>query len=144
MQNWDDLKYCLALDEFRTMTAAAKALGTNTATVSRRIERLTEEAGQPLFTRQNCQWMATTLGQELSAVARRIEERFHAAEINASILKHFAFNLRHILQPLKSSSIRLVRTVHKFHQGPERVRGRFLLRSYAGGLSALRTPSRSG
>lgn len=43
MQNWDDLKYCLALDEFRTMTAAAKALGTNTATVSRRIERLTEE-----------------------------------------------------------------------------------------------------
>ena len=54
MQNWDDLKYCLALDEFRTMTAAAKALGTNTATVSRRIERLTEEAGQPLFIRQNC------------------------------------------------------------------------------------------
>jgi len=87
MQNWDDLKYCLALDEFRTMTAAAKALGTNTATVSRRIERLTEEAGQPLFTRQNCQWMATTLGQELSAVARRIEERLHAAEINASILE---------------------------------------------------------
>ena len=49
VQNWDDLKYCLALDEFRTMTAAAKALGTNTATVSRHLERLTEEAGQPLF-----------------------------------------------------------------------------------------------
>ena len=24
VQNWDDLKYCLALDEFQTMTAAAK------------------------------------------------------------------------------------------------------------------------
>ena len=35
--NWDDLKYCLALHEFRTMTAAAKALGTNTATVSSRL-----------------------------------------------------------------------------------------------------------
>ena len=84
MQNWDDLKYCLALDEFRTMTAAAKALGTNTATVSRRIERLTEEAGQPLFIRQNCHWMATKLGQEFSAMARRIDERIQAAEINAS------------------------------------------------------------
>lgn len=84
MQNWDDLKYCLALDEFRTMTAAAKALGTNIATVSRRIERLTEEAGQPLFIRQNCHWMATKLGQEFSAVARRIDERIPAAEINAS------------------------------------------------------------
>ena len=31
MQDWDDLKYCLALDKFRTMTAAAKALGTTTA-----------------------------------------------------------------------------------------------------------------
>jgi len=84
MQNWNDLKYCFALDEFRTMTAAAKALGTNTATVSRRIERLTEEAGQPLFIRQNCHWAATNLGRELSAVARRIEEQLQAAEINAS------------------------------------------------------------
>ena len=84
MQNWDDLKYCLALDEFRTMTAAAKALGTNTATVSRRLERLTEEAGQPLFIRQNSRWSATNLGRELSAVARRVEEQLQAAELNAS------------------------------------------------------------
>ena len=53
VQNWDDLKYCLALHEFRIITAAAKALGTNTATVSRLLERLTEEAGQSLFIRQN-------------------------------------------------------------------------------------------
>lgn len=84
MQNWDDLKYCLALDEFQTMTAAAKALGTNTATVSRRLERLTEEAGQPLFIRQNSRWSATNLGRELSAVARRVEEQLQAAELNAS------------------------------------------------------------
>ena len=48
MQNWDDPKFCLALEQYQTMTAAARALGTNTATVSRRIERLTEEAGEPL------------------------------------------------------------------------------------------------
>lgn len=88
MQNWDDLKYCLALDEYRTMTAAAKSLGTNIATVSRRIERLTEEAGQPLFIRQNCHWIATNLGRELSTVARRIEDRIQAAELSSATLQN--------------------------------------------------------
>ena len=46
-------KVCLALERYQTMTAAARALGTNTATVSRRIDRLTEEAGEPLFLRDN-------------------------------------------------------------------------------------------
>ena len=55
MQNWDDLKFCLALERYQTMTAAARALGTNTATVSRRIDRLTKEAGEPLFLSDNTQ-----------------------------------------------------------------------------------------
>jgi len=63
MQNWDDLKFCLALERYTTMTAAAKALGTNVATVSRRIERMTEQAGQPLFVRDQTQWVATALGK---------------------------------------------------------------------------------
>jgi DNA-binding transcriptional LysR family regulator len=37
------------------MTAAARALGTNTATVLRRIDRLTEAAGEPIFLRDNTQ-----------------------------------------------------------------------------------------
>ena len=37
LKNWDDLKFCLALDRYGTMTAAADHLDTNTATVSRRI-----------------------------------------------------------------------------------------------------------
>ena len=72
MQNWDDLKFCLALERYQTMTAAARALGTNTATVSRRIERLTEEAGEPLFLRDNTQWRATDMGRELAQIALRI------------------------------------------------------------------------
>lgn len=80
MQNWDDLRFCLALDRFQTMTAAAKALRTNTATVSRRIERLTDQAGQPLFLRENSNWVATDLGRELAAIAERIEEKIQNAE----------------------------------------------------------------
>ena len=55
MQNWDDLKFCLTLERYQTMTAAKHSLGTNTAKVSRRIDRLTEEAGKPLFLRDNTQ-----------------------------------------------------------------------------------------
>ncbi len=41
MQNWDDLKFCLALHRSGTMTDAARILDTNVATVSRRIARMT-------------------------------------------------------------------------------------------------------
>ena len=61
------------------MTAAARALGTNTATVSRRIDRLTEEAGEPLFLRDNTQWRATDMGRELAQIALRIEDRISRA-----------------------------------------------------------------
>jgi len=74
MQNWDDLKFCLALERYQTMTAAARAVGTNTATVSRRIDRLTEEAGEPLFLRDNTQWRATDMGRELAQIALRIDQ----------------------------------------------------------------------
>jgi len=73
MQNWDDLKFCLALERYTTMTAAAKALGTNVATVSRRIERMTEQAGQPLFVRDQTQWVATALGKKLADLAGHLE-----------------------------------------------------------------------
>ena len=55
LQKWEDLKFCPALKRYQTMTAAARALGTNTATVSQRIDRLTEEAGEPLFLRDTTQ-----------------------------------------------------------------------------------------
>ena len=48
-------KFCLALERYQTTTAAARALGTNTATVSRRIDRLTEAADEPIFLRDNTQ-----------------------------------------------------------------------------------------
>lgn len=79
MQKWDDLKFCLALKRYQTMTAAARALGTNTATVSRRIDRLTEEAGESLFLRNNTQWRATDIGRELAQIALRIEDRISRA-----------------------------------------------------------------
>lgn len=73
LHNWDDLRFCLALDRFGTMTAAAKALGTNTATVSRRIERLSEEVGVPLFIKDGTQWAVTPTGKTLVDIAATTE-----------------------------------------------------------------------
>ncbi|ETX13094.1 transcriptional regulator [Roseivivax halodurans JCM 10272] len=56
MDNWDDLRFLVALSKTGTMTAAAKHLGTNTATVSRRIERLSEQLGTPAFVKTSDGW----------------------------------------------------------------------------------------
>lgn len=73
LKNWDDLKFCLALDRYGTMTAAADHLGTNTATVSRRIERMTADAGQPLFTKVGQAWKPTPLADHLITIAVQTE-----------------------------------------------------------------------
>ncbi|EPX83666.1 LysR family transcriptional regulator [Salipiger mucosus] len=56
MNNWDDLRFLVALSKTGTMTAAARMLGTNTATVSRRIDRLSEELGMPAFVKTSEGW----------------------------------------------------------------------------------------
>ena len=56
MENWDDLKFVLALHRAGTMTAAAKSLGTNVATVSRRLDRLAEKLGRSVFMKTQTGW----------------------------------------------------------------------------------------
>lgn len=64
MDNWDDLKFVLALHRAGTMTAAARSLGTNVATVSRRLDRLAEKLGRSVFIKTQAGWEAVpeTLG----------------------------------------------------------------------------------
>lgn len=81
MQNWDDLKYCLALKRYRTMTAAASALGTNTATVSRRIDRMNETYRHPLFKKEGHQWRPTRVAEHLISLAENTEEALQTLEV---------------------------------------------------------------
>ncbi|UUX49514.1 LysR family transcriptional regulator [Nisaea acidiphila] len=48
---WDDLQYVLAVAEHGSLSAAARALGVNHATVLRRITAFEEDIGQALFDR---------------------------------------------------------------------------------------------
>lgn len=56
MQNWDNLRFLLAVYKTGTMTAAAKYMNSNVATVSRRLERLGEQLGYPPFVRTPQGW----------------------------------------------------------------------------------------
>lgn len=80
--NWDDLRFLVAVKRHKTLTRAAAALGTNVATVSRRIERIGEDLGSPAFIRTSEGW--TPLGgiSHLLAVAEEFDHRIEAARNN--------------------------------------------------------------
>jgi DNA-binding transcriptional LysR family regulator len=78
LHNWDDLRFCLALDRHKTMTKAAESLSANVATVSRRIEKLTEELGQSLFIKHASTWEPTEAGRRLIALAETVEQDLDA------------------------------------------------------------------
>lgn len=81
MINWDDLKFCLALDRHGSMVKAAKSLRANVATVSRRIEHITSDIGETLFIRNGHEWTTTGIGIELVKLATDIEARLGALEV---------------------------------------------------------------
>ena len=83
MDNWDDIKFVLALSRHGTMTAAAQALGTNVATVSRRIDRITEQSSTPLFVKKDGTWIATPTAEGFIRAADEFDARMRAETSNA-------------------------------------------------------------
>lgn len=81
MDNWDDLKFFLAVHKTGTMVSAAKLLGTNVATVSRRIERLSNEIGVSVFVKTAGNWQLNPVVEGLLRISEDIEGRL-ASELN--------------------------------------------------------------
>ncbi|PLS20588.1 LysR family transcriptional regulator [Neptunicoccus cionae] len=81
MENWDDLRFVVALARYGTMSKAALYLRTNTATVSRRIKRLHETTNTLLFQKSGSEWELTTEGRRLFEMAAGFSDdlrSFHA------------------------------------------------------------------
>jgi len=83
MKNWDDLRFFAAVARGGSLLAAARALGVNPATVSRRIERLETTLGRSLFLRTNS-------GYLLNADGARILRHAEALESEVYDLSHLA------------------------------------------------------
>ncbi|ACL64387.1 transcriptional regulator, LysR family [Anaeromyxobacter dehalogenans 2CP-1] len=72
--DWGNLLFFLELSRSGSLARAAKRLGVDRNTVGRRVAALEEELGLPLFERGPQGWACTAAGEELAALASRVEE----------------------------------------------------------------------
>jgi DNA-binding transcriptional LysR family regulator len=72
--DWGDLRFFLELSRTGSLSAAAKRLAVDRNTVARRVGALEEALGLALFERGPQGWIRTAGGDELAALASRVEE----------------------------------------------------------------------
>lgn len=77
---WDDLRTALAVARAGSLSGAARRLGVNHATVYRRLGNLEQRLGVRLFERARTGYAATPAGEELAALAERLEAELTTAE----------------------------------------------------------------
>lgn len=78
IKNWDDLRFLLAVKRGRSISAAAKLIGVNETTISRRIGNLEQSIGCPLVHRLPSGVIELTAGGE--SVAELTENAEHHIE----------------------------------------------------------------
>lgn len=74
LNDWDSLRWILAIARTGSLTGAARALGVSHPTVFRRINRIEQEIGVRLFERAHDGYTPTTAGEEAVALAMQLEE----------------------------------------------------------------------
>lgn len=77
---WDDARIFLAFAREGSFSAAAKRLGVQHSTVSRRIHALEEQVGTPLVERSATGYTLTAAGEDLRISAYRIEQELLSFE----------------------------------------------------------------
>lgn len=80
--NWDDGRLFLAVARAGQLLAAARALGLNQATLSRRMTTLERDLGVKLLIRRTTGCDLTDAGRDLAQSLERIEGEFLATEAN--------------------------------------------------------------
>ena len=71
---WDDLRLIKAVAEARGLPAAAAQIGVNHSTVFRRLKQIEDLLGIMLFERHRTGYTATAAGEEIVALAERLDE----------------------------------------------------------------------
>lgn len=72
-ENWDDLRFVLAVADCGTVSAAARRLGVNHATVLRRIAAFEERHGAPLFDKSHSGYRVPPDRLRILAALREVE-----------------------------------------------------------------------
>lgn len=79
MHNWDDFRYFLAVANHGSFSLAARKLGVNHSTVSRRIQVLEERHGVRLFERTRNGYELTEAGVSIVEIAEQVNEQIMGA-----------------------------------------------------------------
>lgn len=79
MDSWDDIRIFLAVARHESLSAAGRALRIDPATVGRRVARLEQALGQPLFAKSPQGYALTDAGQRLLPHAERAEQATQGA-----------------------------------------------------------------
>ena len=74
---WDDFRLVKAIADARGLPGAAALLGINHSTMFRRLGQIEEALGAKLFERHRTGYALTTAGEEMVALAQRMDERHH-------------------------------------------------------------------
>lgn len=83
-EDWDDLRYLLAVARHGSLSAAARALGVNHSTVLRRISALEARVGARIFDKLPGGYVLTDAGQQMQKVASDMEQAIAAATLGLS------------------------------------------------------------
>lgn len=79
---WDELRLVLTIHRQRTLSAAARELGVNHSTVSRRLAGVEQEMAVRLFDKLPTGYVATAAGEEVVRVALAVEEQVLSLDRN--------------------------------------------------------------
>ncbi|WP_297773040.1 LysR family transcriptional regulator [uncultured Roseovarius sp.] len=77
--HWDDIRIFLAVARAESLSGAGRLLRIDPATVGRRIARLEEETGAPLFAKSPTGYALSEAGQRLMGHAMRVEQAMQDA-----------------------------------------------------------------
>ncbi|MBU3565886.1 LysR family transcriptional regulator [Polynucleobacter sp. MWH-HuK1] len=80
VQNWDDLRYFLAVVRAKTLSGAGEQLGTEHTTVARHIRALEERLKTRLFLKSNSGYDLTPAGEKILNIAETVESALLTAE----------------------------------------------------------------
>ncbi len=73
MNDWDDIRYFLAVARAGSVRAAAENLGVNHSTVLRRVAQLEERLGAQMFEKLPSGYRVTSAGEEVRELAEQME-----------------------------------------------------------------------
>jgi DNA-binding transcriptional LysR family regulator len=82
--DWDDVRHFLAVARSGSVSGAARDLGVNQTTVSRRVSALEGALGKALFERTGSGWLITPVGERLAETAARMAEEAETIERQAA------------------------------------------------------------